>query len=91
MNANDNNNFVDIGNLCVDCGRDTTFGSGLFVNRIPSDRTWNVNDEFEVDVDGWLCCECAELECSVCKNKSGDYEIRNGVITCEDCLENSND
>ncbi len=31
--------------LCVDCGEDTSFGSGRFVNRIPSD-------------DNWLCADC---------------------------------
>ena len=27
---------IDIGDLCTYCGKDTSFGSGLFVNRIPS-------------------------------------------------------
>ena len=27
---------VDIGNLCTHCGRDTSFASGLFADRIPS-------------------------------------------------------
>ena len=28
----------DIGNHCVECLKDTSFGTGLFVNRIPADR-----------------------------------------------------
>ena len=27
---------IDIGNECVECRNDTSFGSGLFVNRIPA-------------------------------------------------------
>lgn len=40
---------VDIGNKCVTCLEDTTFGSGRFVNRIPAD-----NGEYE----GYLCGWC---------------------------------
>ena len=32
---------VDIGDKCVECLRSTSFGTGLFVNRIPAD-----NDEY---------------------------------------------
>lgn len=45
------------GNLCIECWRDTSFGSGLFVNRIPADNGLR---------DGYLCPECAERECDVC-------------------------
>ena len=40
---------------CVHCGRPTAFnsGSGLFVNRLPTD-------------DGWACAECAGFECDEC-------------------------
>ena len=31
--------------ICVHCNKDTSLGSGKFVNRIPSD-------------DNWLCYEC---------------------------------
>ena len=27
---------IDIGNRCVECNEDTSFGSGRFVNRIPA-------------------------------------------------------
>ena len=46
----------DIGNNCVSCNQDTSFGSGRFVNRIPA-----TNDKYE----GYLCGDCVyefELE-----------------------------
>jgi len=46
---------VDIGNLCIECGKDTSIGSGLFVNRVPADNG---------EVDGYLCREC--LPCEGC-------------------------
>ena len=51
---------VDIGDKCVECLRSTSFGSGLFVNRIPSD-----NDNYI----GWLCPECNFHECDRCNEK----------------------
>ena len=51
---------VDIGDKCVECLRLTSFGSGLFVNRIPAD-----NDEYI----GWLCPECNWHECDRCNEK----------------------
>lgn len=41
---------------CDECGRDTRFGSGLFVNRIPADV-------------GYICPDCASLECDRCNEK----------------------
>ena len=51
---------VDIGDKCVECLRPTSFGSGLFVNRIPAD-----NDNYI----GWLCPECNFWECDRCNEK----------------------
>ena len=51
---------VDIGDKCVECLRSTSFGSGLFVNRIPAD-----NDNYI----GWLCPECNFHECDRCNKK----------------------
>ena len=51
---------VDIGDKCVECLRPTSFGTGLFVNRIPAD-----NDEYI----GWLCPECNFWECDRCDEK----------------------
>ena len=51
---------VDIGDKCVECLKSTSFGTGLFVNRIPAD-----NDEYI----GWLCPECNFWECDRCDEK----------------------
>ena len=51
---------VDIGDKCVECLRSTSFGTGLFVNRIPAD-----NDEYI----SWLCPECNWYECDRCDEK----------------------
>ena len=51
---------VDIGDKCVECLRSTSFGTGLFVNRIPAD-----NDEYI----GRLCPECNYYECDRCDEK----------------------
>ena len=48
---------VDIGDKCIECLRSTSFGTGLFVNRIPAD-----NDNYI----GWLCPECNWYECDRC-------------------------
>ena len=47
---------MDIGNKCVDCMRDTSFGRGLFVNRIPADR-----DDDKGYREGYLCGECVAI------------------------------
>ena len=42
---------INIGNECTQCRKDTSPGSGRFVNRIPSGT-----EEFE----GYLCADCQE-------------------------------
>ena len=56
---------VDIGDKCVECLRSTSFGSGLFVNRMPAD-----NDNYI----GWLCPECNFHECDRCNQNIYDDE-----------------
>ena len=57
---------------CIWCGESTAFGSGRFVNRIPSDR-----DDEESTLDGWACAECAGYECDECGEQIYvDEEIR---------------
>ena len=56
------NKTKDIVNLCTECHRDTSFGSGLYVNRIPS------GTETE---DGYLCPECQQIECDRCDELIG--------------------
>jgi hypothetical protein len=66
---------MDIGNRCVNCGKDTSFGSGLFVNRIPADADYesDINDEQGNPIfaegeyrDGYLCPDCSVLPCDRC-------------------------
>ena len=40
---------INIENKCVSCLKDTSFGSGRFVNRIPAE-----NEKYE----GYLCGDC---------------------------------
>ena len=49
MEINKENRMKDIGHKCVYCFKDTRFGSGLFVNRIPA-----TTDEY----DGYSCYPC---------------------------------
>ena len=59
--------MTDIGNKCVECMRDTSFGTGLFVNRIPADREIYGDDGNFIEYrDGYLCPECNRIECDRC-------------------------
>jgi len=53
---------VDIGDNCVHCLKDTSFGSGRFVNRIPAGTD---------DYNGYACPECMEIECDRCDKMIG--------------------
>lgn len=44
---------IDIGNKCIKCFRDTSLGSGRYVNRIPA-----IDDDYE----GYICIECQYIE-----------------------------
>tara|TARA_A100001037_G_scaffold53095_1_gene45204 strand:- start:40423 stop:40803 length:381 start_codon:yes stop_codon:yes gene_type:complete len=62
----------DIGNHCVRCNRDTSLGSGLFVNRIPThcdSESWFEGKKiFEKNHYriGYLCLDCSAIECDRC-------------------------
>lgn len=45
---------INVGQRCIECNKDTSFGSGRFVNRIPADNGVKV---------GYICAEC--LGCRV--------------------------
>ena len=55
---------IDIGDICTYCGRDTSFRSGLFVNRIPSGTEGRLilagGDDVTIDValEGYMCPDC---------------------------------
>ena len=66
----------DLGNLCIDCKEDTSFGSGKFVNRIPAD---------DGEVSGFMCADCQMVECDSCKEKVFEYETsEQGAWYCID-------
>ena len=85
---------VDIGNLCTHCGRDTAFGTGLFVNRIPSgtDGTLVITGGEEdvrisVTVDGYMCPDCQLVECENCGELSEDLWRVWSLQVCNDCID----
>ena len=67
---------IDIGNECVECRNDTSFGSGLFVNRIPASTD---------DLNGYLCPDCQLMECDMCGEMVADYGGYDGMLVCDDC------
>ncbi len=68
----------DIGDLCTHCHKDTSFGSGRFVNRIPSTTDTE---------EGYMCPSCQSIECDKCNNISLEYVIVDDEILCDNCLE----
>jgi hypothetical protein len=89
---------IDIGEKCTHCGRETSLGTSLFVNRIPSGADGKLilsgGDDVVVDVDleGYMCPECQQLECDKCGELAVDYyimEFSGGVaeIRCTECYE----
>jgi hypothetical protein len=66
----------DLGNACIECGCDTAFGSGNFVNRVPADNGTDT---------GFLCVECQSIPCDKCGEPTLDYQFVGGDILCPDC------
>jgi len=64
-----------VSDTCIDCGDDTAWGSGKYVNRVPAD-------------DGYLCADCQLLECDLCEETIElDCDIKvYGNVYCEACL-----
>ena len=84
-----NQHPIDIGDECVDCRQDTSFGSGRFVNRIPASVDREVDGKW-VELDGYQCAECREMECEEkdCDYKVlDDYTIIDGTVLCNTCVE----
>jgi hypothetical protein len=74
---------IDVGDQCVDCGQDTKFGSGRFVNRIPADRLLD-DGTYR---DGWLCAECQAVECERCGEQDANWRSTpDGQLVCPDCF-----
>lgn len=58
---------VDNGDDCVRCDRDTSAGSGLWIDRIPADGYRNGDpDQWPTLRRGYLCYECQTSSCSSC-------------------------
>tara|TARA_R110000803_G_scaffold104110_1_gene172290 strand:+ start:192 stop:404 length:213 start_codon:yes stop_codon:yes gene_type:complete len=61
--------MTDIGNRCVHCNLDTSFGSGRFVDRIPANADCEEEDS-EGNIifkegeyrDGYACVKCITIE-----------------------------
>lgn len=54
---------IKVGDRCVYCDRDTSFGSGLFVNRVPADGYLHGDQEAHPQLrDGYACVECLDGE-----------------------------
>jgi hypothetical protein len=67
----------DVGDKCVYCGVDTSYGSGNFVNRIPA------GTETE---EGYMCPNCQMVECDECGRDTLDYSMKpEGGVICSDC------
>ena len=67
---------IAIGNECTECRRDTSFGNGLFVNRIPSSTD---------KLTGYLCPNCQLMECEMCGELSLDFGGYEGMVVCDEC------
>ena len=67
-------------NACVECGRDTSIGSGLYVDRL-----------LVVDDEGsrFCCVECRSEECDFCHEMCHEYDLvwQDGTpnIKCSEC------
>ena len=90
---------VNIHDACVQCGEDTSFGSGNFVNRIPADndveadspllgRTFDGTTVVAGDsVDGYMCAGCQTLTCDHCGRETLDYTLVDNGVLCDECGE----
>lgn len=68
--------LTNIGNLCTQCNQDTSFGSGKFVNRIPSETDTH---------SGYMCATCQQTECDRCGKLTLEYIIISGELVCDEC------
>ena len=72
---------VDMGDVCIECERDTSFGSGYFVNRLPADRMVEDDDGNETGQRiGFLCTDCSQIPCDRC----GEGIYIDEDVTCQD-------
>lgn len=85
---------IDIGERCVYCDRDTSYGSGLYVNRIPADGYFDGDMEEHPQLRvGFMCSECQCFDCDECASPippDDDVVIEEGDLflrLCRNCAE----
>jgi len=81
------NGVIDIGEHCTHCGCDVSWGTGKYVNRVPSDA--DSGDGKHV-LMGYICADCLAVECDLCGDAvlddwRSDYPQCQGVPVCDEC------
>lgn len=73
----------NIGEHCTHCGRNVSWGSGLFVNRVPSGWSEGLGTP---ELVGYMCADCQMETCETCGEETLDFSMKPecGVI-CDDC------
>ena len=75
----------DIGEHCTHCGCDVSWGSGLYVNRIPSGHGY---DENSLETVGYMCANCQTMTCDTCGEGTLEYSMRSeGGVVCDECAD----
>ena len=78
---------IDIGEKCVECKQDTSFGSGRNVNRTIAEKDIEVGNEI-VTLSGYMCPDCRMTQCDECdRDVLDDYEIFDNKTVCLDCCQ----
>ena len=79
---------IDMGELCTHCGEDTLelASSGMRISS-GADAKLVLNDaEKDVEVTGWMCLKCREIECDRCRSMTHEYEVITDYETiCQHC------
>ena len=77
--------LIDMGDACVYCENDTSFGSGRFVNRLSTCVSNGINDD---EKEGYMCEECQSEDCDKCGIFTADLEFTDDrLILCSQCYE----
>ena len=73
----------DIGEHCTHCGCDVSWGSGLYVNRIPSGHR---DDKDSPEIVGFMCADCQTMTCETCDEPTLEWSMRpEGGVVCDEC------
>ena len=78
---------INMGDACVYCENDTSFGSGRFVNRISACVSQGIDDD---EKEGYMCEECQSEDCDKCGIFTADYILgftEDMDILCIQCYE----